>query len=290
MDNTDYNLIIYGSAAVIGFLTFVNEIAKIRYIRNLIRRKGYQWLSRFKTVQFKIIVFIIFSGLGVFAAIEKEAYNQRLAVKDQNDRDDKAAKEMIRRDILAEKSRRESNNEIVSTFADGLATYGLKYDSTTKVVHRLMKDSMRRESKFLSMSRPTLDLDNILLTKLSNDSLTVQLKFLCTESTAYNVHLPVKYGYYNPTEQLIYYLGTYSQPIAGGGQIATGRMRTVEISLPRQKNIEMYVFYINGKYSDIPDLKLTYPIERLAKFNLSKKEMSFATDENDDITRFFKSL
>lgn len=170
-----------------------------------------------------------------------------------------------------------SRDSIVFSLAK---TYNLIIDTTKnvvlrsrqqsdKLVEKMMKDSTLRQSKYYSSTRSSLELDNILLTKKSKDSITVQLKLQCIGATAYKVNIYTRSGY--DDNNIPRQIGAVNTDAADGDQIGAGRKRTIELILPNLSNI--YYFYLKGTYVDNIDLSHPIPFERLVLYNLDKKTM-----------------
>jgi hypothetical protein len=138
-----------------------------------------------------------------------------------------------------------------------------------KLIEQMMKDSTLRQSKYYSSSRSSLELDNILLTKKSKDSITIQLKLQCTGATAYNLNIYTRSGY--DDNNIPRQIGNSNTIAADGDQLGADRTRTIEVALPNLSNI--YFFYLKGTYIDNIDLSRPIPFERLVYYNIDKKTM-----------------
>ena len=237
-----------------------------------------------KAGQVVLLLISIFTLLQILQAFmvenEKNETIKQQVVKDSIAKRDEFIKDSLHQAFIVN-----NNKSIVNPFAEGFSKYGLKYDSATKVIEKLVRDSAKRESKFYSMGRPILDLREILLTKLTNDSAEFQVKIACEQSTAYNVNLPLKYGCIDKSSY-VYNLGTLKEKPAAG-DLTAGKVRTIHLKIPRMDNAEIFLFYIKGSYTDIPKLDSQYPFYAFYQYDVKTKIMTMVSEKNKEMINVF---
>jgi hypothetical protein len=79
---------------------------------------------------------------------------------------------------MSDKKTNESNAKIVSAFTTALAQYGLKYDSTQKVIQTLVRDSTKKEVKVVN-AQPNINVCGISLVNKGTDSCKFKIEICC---------------------------------------------------------------------------------------------------------------
>jgi hypothetical protein len=165
----------------------------------------------------------------------------------------------------------------------------MSYDSSQAIIQRYVRDSARKDSRFYSFTRPGLDFDRVLVTKNTKDTLTIQLKIQCSNSTAYNIHLKTDILYTTEKNFTIKAKLDEEDEFYSNETLEPGKFRTAEISLPNTDKVNTLIIWIKGTYTDIPALKTEYPFDKLRVFLVDKKEFRLIKKGNlDAIKTLFK--
>ncbi len=100
---------------------------------------------------------------------------------DENDKitkANKATEQQNKRDSIADIRLEKNRDQIITTFAESLAKYGLKYDSTQKVITKLILDSTKRTTTIINRNEPAIDFcaDNgvLLIDKKASNSSQIE--------------------------------------------------------------------------------------------------------------------
>ena len=142
---------------------------------------------------------------------------------------------------------------------------------------KILSDTSLRQTKFTGVMRPILH-DEYLLTKLTTDSIDLQVKLICDNSTAYNVKIAASYGYVQDNG-VVKFAGIL-KVFNSGDMILGGQKRTDFIKIARVKNTRYLVIYFNGNYTDIPQYKTLYPFEKMIEYDVVNKRGSPILSDN----------
>ena len=140
-----------------------------------------------------------------------------------------------------------------------------------KVISKILSDSSLRQAKFTGIMRPIL-YDDYLLTKLTPDSINLQIKLICDNTTAYNVKINASYGYLQD-DGFVKFMGILKE-FSRGDMILGNQKRTDFIRIGRLKNIRYIVVYFHGNYTDIPQYKTLYPFDKMIMYDVVTKSAS----------------
>jgi hypothetical protein len=274
-----FEVIFYGTTIIIVALPFIGKVS-------ITSKKWHRKISRFGWC---IIILSLFN-LRINQKINDITDKRNKSTLDSN----ASHYENLIRDLVSTnlQTQEKSKNEIILTLAKD---YNLVYDSTRlqflrsqaeskKVINRLVKDSSLRQAKYISTNRPSLSVSRVERIKYTIDSVIIQVKLLCSNSTAYNLNLPIIFGYFNK--------GTFTKLGRNNdfdnADLSAGDERTATLSLSRVEGHNEIFIYIKGNFEDIPQFKLTFPYERLYIYDIVQKKLgAFSADKN---TPYYKGL
>lgn len=201
------------------------------------------------------------------------------------EKDQKLAKlEQDKRDSIAKDRTDESNKGIVNAFADGLGKYQLKYDSSTKAIIKIIRDSAKRvisapeeePSLMINTNPVTLDSSNGNVRFFS-----INLKSFKGEVD--NIHvrvIPVK-GYGDKFTKF-----PDNPDVAITNTTLSEGMRTMlPVSLYASKTATIY-FHVFGSYTN-KKKSLRFTLDEICFFDLDKMESGFLTAGPDKKIRKF---
>ena len=269
-----YNVVLAGLASAIVLIPFLGPV--------YLRRRGISLYKRF-TYRGRLLIFLLFITIDVGYHKDLQADIDDNAKTIRADSTVKAERKANQDFILMQQQA--SNKQIIlsrDSIVFALAkSYNLLLDSTGTQIHsssersqalieRMMKDSALRQNKFISNTRPSLSVNRILLTQVTKDSVTFQLKLYSDNATAYEVRIKAISGYFY--NGIPFKFPEINLDAANGDQLSAGSFRTIEFKLPF--NPAAYIFYIKGTYEDIPQVKMTYPLNQIIYYDMHKKAMS----------------
>jgi hypothetical protein len=99
----------------------------------------------------------------------------------QSDKDEQAKAD------TADFKRNESNALLTKTFVTTLAQYGLKYDSTQKIITKQIQESAKKGNKI----NPELSICNIVQDTATNEYQHIQVTMCSHQATAYNLKIKI---------------------------------------------------------------------------------------------------
>jgi len=171
--------------AILGFLAL---IVLLLPFTGKVHDGRFRWFKGF-TIRGWIVL------AAFIASITVNYFKDLQADKDDIEKNRIVKIEKRQDDSIARKRNDESNAKIVTTFTDALAKHGLKYDSVEKIIQKLVKDSLRKETKVVRSDEPNLDICNIQQGPFHSDTTELLLSLCATKSTVYNIQLKVYQAY-----------------------------------------------------------------------------------------------
>ena len=159
MTTSTLNIIIGGSAIVVGLLAFSNEFGSSK-LANVFKRVGV-----------KIFIFILFGSLGVWATVKKDTK----AEIESNAKELNAKTEQLRRDSSNKVYNDATNRKLFETFTNSLAKYGYKYDSTQNQIIKFIRDSTNKTVEKTSVGVCPSE-EGIVSTKLPSNKVLVKIR------------------------------------------------------------------------------------------------------------------
>jgi hypothetical protein len=258
------NIIVGISTALIGLLAFVNEINK---------KNRDTW---YKSVWLKLIVLFIGSFLIIVATIWKEANSQ----KRTNVETKTAVKEQSQRDSL-------NSMKFLNYLNDALTEHGFQYDTNTKEISVIVKDSSKHITNNIYGSDPSLAIDSDLQIQfLKNDSVDLfNINLACIYAAAKNIDLII----YCLIERNAYvkYL-CQKRPFPINFELVSGQ--TVHIpflsTIKANPATTKYYFLLKGTYTN-SDQSKSFQINVLYGFDILKNFRGIVSEpENSDVRKF----
>jgi hypothetical protein len=254
MSNTYLNILIGLSATIIGFLAFADQIGEVNA------------LKFFKLVAFKLIVFFIAMFLGIWSTIKKDNNSSLEIAKEKSI----ALKEQSRRDSLNRQYTNENNRNLLTTFTNALAQYGLKYDAANKAILKSVSDSLS------SIPDPELILDYSDGIKLDSikDNICFFRVTLCDRiAPSNNIKLKIYFaterndGYHIVIDPLH---NNDAFPI--GESLATNSYSYFNVDL-RFNNMKNLYCHLIGTYTNLRNTK-TYKIDTIFSYDMNSNKFS----------------
>ena len=266
MSNTILNILIGISASIIGILAFADEIAKFEILRFI------------KSLRFKIIIFLIASILGVWASVKKDS-NADLQNKIEKN---KAIIEQLRRDSINRVYTNESNSKIVLSFTEGLAKYGLKFDTVRHRIEKLVRDSTKRNVTIVENPELSLcPIDGLYDIFYRTDTLFFKLNFCSAKAISIvdslKVTILVADGDINVFMPKS--LKIVNQDILiedNGGQIESNSKTGIQLHFPHAPIGNMVYVKVYGTYKN-QDRSKTMSIDVLYGFDIKNNQYGSAT-------------
>jgi len=266
MSNTILNILIGISASIIGILAFADEIAKFEILRFI------------KSLRFKIIIFLIASILGVWASVKKDS-NADLQNKIEKN---KAIIEQLRRDSINRVYTNESNSKIVLSFTEGLAKYGLKFDTVQHRIEKLVRDSTKRNVTIVENPELSLcPIDGLYDIFYRTDTLFFKLNFCSAKAISIvdslKVTILVADGDINVFMPKS--LKIVNQDILiedNGGQIESNSKTGIQLHFPHAPIGNMVYVKVYGTYKN-QDRSKTMSIDVLYGFDIKNNQYGSAT-------------
>ncbi|OYX95857.1 MAG: hypothetical protein B7Y76_09325, partial [Sphingobacteriia bacterium 35-40-5] len=152
MTNTFLNIIIGLCGLALAALPYLNKLSSI----NLFRRVKYKWvLETVRTTRFKVSVTFLAGLLGIWATIEKD----KLADRERANDIAQDKKNQAQRKVQHERDLKQLSEDNLKNFGSGLAKYYLKYDSVSKEIKSVVRDSSK--TKIVEANRPELTIGDL---------------------------------------------------------------------------------------------------------------------------------
>lgn len=178
LTNADLNIIIGVSAIAIASLAYVNKLATI----NVLRRVKYRWvLTLTRSTKFKVAVTVVAGVIGILASIEKDNI-----ADEQRAKDFKVSEVNQRvRQKNHEADLKQLSEDNLKNFGAGLAKYYLKYDSVSKEVKKIVRDSSKLITNF-QHPVPELDVTEIHH-EIKGDTTLFNIILAASQAAAYQI-------------------------------------------------------------------------------------------------------
>jgi hypothetical protein len=262
------------AAAIITFISSSGKIVdRRRRGLNIIRRGG--WIL--------IGCFVATIGLTLFQYYETEKQNRNKELQtilDQN-----------RRDSIANKRNQENTDHVVNTFSGALAKYGLKYDSSQKVIEKLVRDSSKMNVTIIDQNDPIISVcsseTSIKLKEANGDTLVFVIS-LCYENSPIKINANLiaigsvdgKFKNYGILEKFF-----KSKELKGAGALESG-----EVVVQNGSRANIIFFYLYGQYKNLKNTR-TYQIDNVSAFNLRERKVGVpGPTVEENLREFLKSL
>lgn len=185
---------------------------------------------------------------------------------------------------IARKNTDESNAKIITTFTTALAKYGLKYDSSQKVIKKLVLDSSKKI--YYNEVKPDIDFNETKLIEYKNDSLKFSFKLICKDAAAEHVYLKsqtmfVEHGRYVKLSPDTMFFPSNIKLSKNSVYLIK---RPVVVNL-KKIDFEKIYFYMTGSYIFN---KITYPVEQLIFYDIQTSECGIPGNKNQIMSLFLK--
>ncbi|RZL54977.1 MAG: hypothetical protein EOO93_19605 [Pedobacter sp.] len=244
-----YNLIIGFFALIVLIVPFFGKTYdKRRKWFTKIRPKGWIIISAF-------IATVIFTYLKDASVEDLEIQKEMIVQKEKKSSDS-----------LSRIQNDESNTKTINTFTKALAVYGLKYDSTEKVIAKLVKDSSKT-STTNNYTDPSLTIQIELVEKIDFNN-RFQFTTICNDATATSINLKCYY-ITEFTEKHMSGIRLGFRVIPKKSELPNGSAFKSDVILNESREVLKYYFFITGTYKSINDK--TIFMNRLYSYEVENK-------------------
>lgn len=232
MKQSLYNLILTVLAGIALIIPFTG---KVHDGRN-------KWFKGF-TYRGWILVFAVVGS--VIATYFKDAQ----AEKDDTIKTDKVKREQVSRDSINRKFTDESNAKIVTTFTIALGKYGLKYDSSEKIIQKLVKDSAKTKETKVYENLPDISICGISIVNDKNDFSEFQIDICCKYALAIVEYANVKIA--SEANGNLQIVNRAVRPIPNGMPFRADKKLTYFLKVTEHPSeYNFFYFLLDGKYKD----------------------------------------
>jgi hypothetical protein len=259
--NNELDIILGICGATIGFLAFSNEFPDKKYYGTI------------KSLEFKLIVFVLATFVGVWATLKKnsladiEKANEKLNSQKEQRKNDSANR------ILTD----QSNTKIIQTFTSALAEYGLKYDSSERVVLKAVRDSSKKVVEKTSPINPSLDICNIKKDSVENGITKFLLSLCASKSTAYNINLKLYEAVV--VDEQYFLVGGPNEFYPKNGTLAVDKTFTWGSNFVNLSNQTSRIeFLFIGSYTN--ENKKPFPLNLMYEYDFNDKKWGMDTEPN----------
>jgi|ERR1035437_1143514 hypothetical protein len=159
----------------IAFITATNKISDNR-------KNKLKWLNnRGWLVVICGVILIVLPALQYWLNLQADQKKEKYIQLEQN-----------KKDSITNATNEANKNKIIITFTEALRKYGLKYDSSQKVIAKLVRDSANKITTIINANEPDLDFcpgKGIQLTNKANDTFNLKVNICSLVGTSYNINL-----------------------------------------------------------------------------------------------------
>ena len=235
----------------------------------------------FKKVTKKGKTFLIVSFVTIVLYIFQYEINES-----KNLRKEEALKvEKAKSDSINEVRLQESNKLIINTFAEGLAKYALKYDSASRTIEKLIKET--KDTLIINGGEPFLSLckDNpIVLTDTIRNSYGFNLN-ICN-SIAPSKKITAKVYVVSVSKNGKLSLSKVFDLFQTNAHLAENARVTQQVLVPISDKLELCYFLIKGHWTNSSEDR-TFTIDQIFHYNFETKNSGGITANHERQIREF---
>lgn len=238
------------------------------------RKKGYKKITK------KGFIFIVVASIAIllyiYQYIHNENKNQQKEILMQN--------QQTIRDSINQKRLDDSNKLIVNSFAEGLAKYSLKYDSATKTIEKLIKNSKTEIAEpFISLCK----INPIELPETSDAFYKFNLNVCNSNAPSKNIKADVYVVTVNINDKMKYV--KYFNLFQSNMQLDKGAKISQQILVPNIEELQLCYFLVNGSWDNVSGTN-SYTIDNIFHYNFENNTSGGITSNHEiQIRKFLKS-
>ena len=196
-------------------------------------------------------------------------------------------KEIAKREKAFENKLDANKEKIIETFTDGLAKYGLKYDSSRRRIEKLIKDSAQRKTVIINKSEPFLSLCQDRPIHLENITQT-NYKFvlhICNSSApSRNIDAIVYVVSVDSLNRL--YFTKELDLFQSKAQLDKNAHIEQQLLVPNLRKYRICYFLIKGSWTNVSE-KNKYEIDEIYHYNLETGNSGGITSSHERQIRLF---
>jgi len=267
---------------VTNLVVFITATSKISDNR----KKKLSWLNRKGwVVVICIITSIILSAVQYWINDNDAKDKEFESLQSQRIKDSLT---LVENDIRSEK--------IIKTFSESLAKYGLKYDSTQKVIEKLVKDSSN--VTIVNANEPDFDFciedskkePGIKFIRQTSDSYVFLVSFCSLTASSNNINVGLRVAYKNIYGNTKLIPGAPLEVIANNSKLNLNGISSMELNVPINEEAEVVYFYLEGTYSNISNSK-TIKLQTLRSYDILNMKYTIPYESGySEILKLFTNL
>ena len=179
----------------------------------------------------------------------------------------------------------ESNAKTINTFTVALAKYGLKYDSTQKIIQKLIRDSSKKIVRIESAENPNIILHSIILDKTVYGTYFFKISLFC--QNAPSEHINIKLSTICEVGNEYHAFNKLSNFYSNDGSMARGELFTFSVVCKTPQTPQAFYFLLNGSYKNAYSNK--YKVNRIYSYDLEQKNIGVPLEPYyTEIKKFFE--
>lgn len=272
--NADLNIIIGVSAIAIASLAYVNKLATV----TVLRRVKYRWiLTLTKSTKFKLSVTIVAGIIGILASIKKD-----YLADEQRAKDFKTGEvNQLARQKKHEADLKQLSEDNLKNFGSGLAKYYLKYDSVSKEIKSVVRDSSK--TKVIEANRPELAITDLKV-HLDTNTFVTGLVYTATQSALHNFDGKL-YIMVRDLDNNLVYLDLHYNNLFMNIPVGTSYIKNLRFEASEPTAVSKIYYLTLGSYTDGKGNKFNcniisaYMVESQETVGVTKKELAWVMDQ-----------
>jgi hypothetical protein len=266
------------------FATTLFSAALIAFAKDIAEKyPKLKWISR---LWFRILCAVIIATVPYFANKQIESLKETSDLKKQNEKDSTVKHDAFILDSAHKKEVKDYALESEKQITETMAKYGLKYDSATKEMRKIVSDSA------ISLPDPEVGIcikNGISLDSIENGKYQIGINICCLVSPARNIQLKIYPALKSSgilylsskTGNKSYYTILNYESMGSN----TGRTNRIIIANP---NWEDFYILITGTYTNLAENK-TYKVDGI--YTLKRNALNFGVPteiEYAELKNFYK--
>ncbi|HQT24014.1 MAG: hypothetical protein B7X86_14285 [Sphingobacteriales bacterium 17-39-43] len=273
MTNTFLNIIIGLCGLALAALPYLNKLSSI----NLFRRVKYKWvLETVRTTRFKVSVTFLAGLLGIWATIEKD----KLADRERANDIAQDKKNQAQRKVQHERDLKQLSEDNLKNFGSGLAKYYLKYDSVSKEIKSVVRDSSK--TKIVEANRPELTIGDLKVHVDTNEFIS-GIIYTATQSAIHKFDGKL-YIMVRDRKDSLWYVDLPYNDLFMDLALGTTYLRNQRFIVDDPKEVSKIYYLTLGTYNDGKGntyhckLLAAYLVDESQVIGVSKKEYAWVMD------------
>lgn len=243
-------------------------------------KKGHNKITKKGKVFFSVLIITII--LYFFQYRQNEIENL--------DKKNEFLKQKNQSDSLFQIKLEESNDKIIKSFAEGLAKYGLKYDSATIKIEKLIRDSIRMNT-IVNKAEPFLSLCKdkpIELKNVSKENYEFFLNICNSDAPSRNIESTI---YVVSVDSINNFsLSKVFELFQSNAQLDGDSRVSQQILVPKNGGYKVSYFLMKGSWTNLTESK-EYKIDQIFHYNYLTKSSGGTTALHErQIRAFLKKI